>query len=353
MKLLNYLAIGKTYIIAEMSGNHGGSLENAMEIVRAAKVAGADCIKIQTYTADTITIDCHSDLFLVKTGLWEKQYLYDLYQKAYTPWEWQGEIKKEAERLGLDFLSTPFDFTAVDFLEDLNIEFYKIASFELVDIPLIKKVASTGKPIIMSCGMASPEEIQEAIDTVYSQNNKNLVLLKCCSSYPADYPSMNLSTIPDMKQKFQLPVGLSDHSMGSLASVAAVGMGASVIEKHFCISRAEKTVDSEFSMEKEEFSNLVRDIRNVEAAIGIPSYAPTESEQQSYQHRRSLFAVKDIKKEEPFTPANIRSIRPGCGLHTRHYEMLIDGGYAAMDIPFGTPLSMENSCDIFHTPHSK
>lgn len=347
MKLLEYLSEGKVYIIAEMSGNHGGSLEKALEIVRAAKDAGADCIKIQTYTADTLTIDCRSELFLVKTGLWEQQYLYDLYKQAFTPWEWQGTIKEEADRIGLDFLSTPFDFTAVDFLEDMNMEFYKIASFELVDLPLIKRVAATGKPIIMSCGMASMQEIKEAVDTVYSQGNRNLVLLKCSSAYPADYPNMNLAIISDMKQQFGVPVGLSDHSMGSLASVAAVAMGASVIEKHFCITREDKTVDSEFSMSKEEFASMVADIRNVEAAIGKPTYGPSASEQQSYQHRRSLFAVKDIKKGEAFTPDNVRSIRPGCGLHTRYYEELITGGKAARDISFGTPLTnddLENKC---------
>lgn len=342
MKLLDYLSGKKTYIIAEMSGNHGGSLDKAIEIVHAAKEAGADCIKIQTYTADTITIDCKSDLFLVKTGLWEKQYLYELYKKAYTPWEWQPAIKEEAEKVGLDFLSTPFDFTAVDFLEKIGIEFYKIASFEIVDIPLIKKVAATGKPVIMSCGMASIEEIQEAADTVLSQGNKNLILLNCCSAYPADYTNMNLSTITDMKKRFGLPVGLSDHSLGNLASITSVAMGAAVIEKHFCISRAEKTVDSEFSLEKEEFASLVRDIRNVEATFGQPFYGPTPSEAQSYQHRRSLFAVSDIKAGERFTSDNIRSIRPGCGLHTRYYEELLQNGRAARDIPFGTPLDLKD-----------
>lgn len=346
MKLLDYLSKGKVYIIAEMSGNHGGSLEKALEIVRAAKESGADCIKIQTYTADTLTIDCKSDLFLVKTGLWEKQYLYDLYKKAFTPWEWHDAIKEEAERVGLDFLSTPFDFTAVDFLEQIGLEFYKIASFEVVDIPLIKKVAATGKPIIMSCGMASQEEITEAVDTVYNQGNRNLILLKCCSAYPADYPNMNLATISDLRKRFNLPIGLSDHSFGSLVSIASVAMGASVIEKHFCISRADKTVDSDFSMNKEEFAVLVRDIRNTEAAIGMPSYEPTASEQQSYQHRRSLFAVKDIKAGEAFTMDNVRSIRPGCGLHTRYFEKLIEKGQAKRDVPFGTPLNFDDVDNI-------
>lgn len=341
MKLLDYLKNGKTYIIAEMSGNHGGNIAKALEIVHAAKEAGADCLKIQTYTADTITIDCKTDPFLVKSGLWEKEYLYDLYKKAYTPWEWHKAIKDEAESIGLDFLSTPFDFTAVDFLDELGVEFFKIASFEAVDIPLIKKVASKGKPIVMSCGMASIDEMQEAVDTVHGQDNNELVLLKCCSAYPSDYNNMNILTIPDMRSRFGTYVGLSDHSAGSLASVAAVCMGAAVIEKHFCISRDDKTVDSEFSMDKQEFASLVSDIRNVEAALGQPFYGCSDSETQSYAHRRSLFAVMDIKEGERFTELNVRSIRPGCGLHTRYYDELIAGCRAAKDIAFGTPISWD------------
>ena len=345
MKLIDYLSKNKTYIIAEMSGNHSGSLDKALEIVKAAAKAGADCLKIQTYTADTITINSHTEPFLVKTGLWEKEYLYDLYVKAFTPWEWTKPIKDLTEELGMDFLSTPFDFTAVDFLEDINVEFYKIASFELIDIPLIKKVAMTMKPIVMSCGMASEEEIKEAVDTVYSTGNKNLVLLKCCSSYPADYKNMNLRTITDMKEKFNVPIGLSDHSVGSMASIIAVSLGAQVIEKHFCISRDDKTVDSDFSLNKEEFKQLVDDIRNTEISIGDSKYGPTLSEMQSYEHRRSLFVVKDIKKGEPFTKENIRSIRPACGLHTRYYEEIINGKVASEDISFGTPLDMKYITD--------
>jgi len=345
MKLLEYLNQGKTYIIAEMSGNHGGSLERALDIVRAAAEAGADCLKIQTYTADTLTIDCKTEPFLVKTGLWEKQYLYQLYQQAFTPWEWHQAIKDEAEKAGLDFLSTPFDFTSVDFLEDLGMEFYKIASFEAIDIPLIKKIALTGKPIVMSCGMASIEEIQEAVDTIRSFNQNALVLLKCSSSYPADFETMHLSTIADMKTRFQTHIGLSDHSAGSLASVAAVACGAVVIEKHFCITRADETVDSAFSMEKEEFAAMVSDIRNVEAAFGKASYGPSPAEAQSYVHRRSLFAVMDIKEGEAFTSENVRSIRPACGMHTRYYEKLIAQGHASRDIAFGTPLSFDDVID--------
>lgn len=342
MKLLNYLEKNKTYIIAEMSGNHGGSLEHALEIVRAAAEAGADCLKIQTYTADTMTIDSKTDPFLVHSGLWENEYLYDLYKKAFTPWEWTAAIKEETERLGMDFLSTPFDLTAVDFLEEHKIEFYKIASFEVVDIPLIRKVAKTGKPVVMSCGMASEEEIKEAVDAIKAEGNEKIFLLKCCSAYPADYSNMNLCMIPNMKEKFQVHVGLSDHSAGSLACVMAVAMGACVIEKHICISREDKTVDSDFSMDKDEFAQMVKDVRNAERSRGKISYGPSEDEMQSYAHRRSLFVTKDICKGERFTKENIKSIRPACGLHTRYYDTLLENKCASRDLAFGTPLSLED-----------
>lgn len=325
-----------------MSGNHDGKLAKALEIVHAAADAGADCLKIQTYTADTITINCHTEPFLIKTGLWEKEYLYDLYKKAYTPWEWTQPIKQEAEKLGMDFLSTPFDFTAVSYLERLGIDFYKIASFEIVDIPLIKKVAQTHKPVIISCGMASEAEIQEAIDTVKSTGNENIILLKCCSAYPTDYSTMNLNTIVDMREKFSVPVGLSDHSIGTLADIVAVTLDASVIEKHICLNREEKTVDGAFSLDRDEFRQLVTDIRNTELALGKVTYGPSKDEAQSYAHRRSLFAVKDIKAGEAFTPENVKSIRPANGLHTRYCETLISGKIASRDLPFGTPLSLED-----------
>jgi len=342
MKLLEYLNQRKTYLIAEMSGNHGGDIKKAIAIVHAAAEAGADCLKIQTYTADTITIDCHTEPFLVKSGLWQNDYLYDLYKKAYTPWEWTTPLKEEAERLGMDFLSTPFDFSAVDFLESVGVQYYKIASFEIVDIPLVKKVAQTGKPMIVSCGMASEEEIREAVDTVKAAGNENLILLKCCSAYPTDFATMNLRTIIDMREKFGVPVGLSDHSIGTLTDIAAVALGVPVIEKHICLSRADKTVDGAFSLDKDEFKQLVKDVRDTELSLGSVKYGPSDDEQQSYAHRRSLFAVKDIKQGEAFTADNIRSIRPGCGLHTRYYYELIDGRTASRDIPFGTPLSWED-----------
>lgn len=345
MKLLDYINNKKTYLIAEMSGNHGGNIKKALDIVHAAAEAGADCLKIQTYTADTITIDCHTEPFLVKSGLWQNAYLYDLYTKAYTPWEWTKPIKEEAEKLGMDFLSTPFDFTAVDFLENIGVEYYKIASFEIIDIPLVRKVARTGKPIIISCGMASEEEIKEAVDTVKQAGNSNVILLKCCSAYPTDYASMNLRTIIDMRDKFGVPVGLSDHSIGTLTDIAAVAMGVPVIEKHICLSREDKTVDGAFSLDKDEFKQLVTDIRNTELSMGKVNYGPSDDEAQSYAHRRSLFAVADIKCGEAFSAINIRSIRPACGLHTRYYNQLISGKVAARDIPFGTPLSWEDVND--------
>ena len=342
MKLLDCLNANRTYLIAEMSGNHGGRLEKALEIVRAAADAGADCLKIQTYTADTITINCRTEPFLVKTGLWKHEYLYDLYSRAYTPWEWTKTLKEEAERLGMDFLSTPFDFSAVDFLESVGVEFYKIASFEIVDVPLIRKVAQTGKPVILSCGMASEDEIREAVDTVRETGNRDLVLLKCCSAYPTDYRTLNLRTIADMREKFGVPVGLSDHSVDSVADIAAVAMGAQVIEKHLCLSREDKTVDGAFSLDADEFRQFVRDVRNAELSLGGVRYGPGKDEAQSLSLRRSLFAVRDIKKGEPFTAGNVRSIRPSGGLHTRCYDELIRGRKAARDVAFGTPLSWDD-----------
>ena len=340
MKLLDYIKNNKAYIIAEMSANHGGSFEQAIGIVHAAKAAGADCLKIQTYTADTITIDCRNDYFLVKGGLWNGSNLHDLYKIAYTPWEWQPKIKEECEKIGLDFLSTPFDKTAVDFLEDMNVGAYKIASPELIDIPLIKYVASKGKPMLVSCGMGNEEEIQDAINAMKSQNLENFVLLKCCSEYPSNYSNMNLSLIADMEKRFNCPVGLSDHSMGSLGAIVAVTLGAKVVEKHFCISRKDKSADSEFSMEFEEFKNMVDDIRNTEQLFGQPVYGPSDGEKRGLRNRRSLFAVQDIRKGELFTDENIRSIRPGQGLLPKYYEQVI-GKKAKENIAFGTPLNWD------------
>ncbi|MDE5864713.1 MAG: pseudaminic acid synthase [Lachnospiraceae bacterium] len=329
----------KTYIIAEMSANHAGSFERAKEIIHAAKESGADCIKIQTYTPDTLTIDCDNKYFHIDNGTWEGENLYHLYEKAYTPWDWQADLKAEADKIGIDFLSTPFDKTSVDFLEDLQVMAYKIASFELVDIPLIDYVASKNKPIIMSTGMGSLEEIQEAVDTVRKYHDQ-IVLLKCSSAYPAISDEMNLLTMVDMKEQFDCPVGLSDHSMGSLGAVTAVAMGANVIEKHFCLSRDIENPDSSFSMEPQEFADMVRDIRMVEKAKGKVFYGPTEQEKDSVVFRKSLFAVKDIKSGELLTEENIRVIRPGYGMKPKYLGEVL-GKKALCDVSRGTPISRE------------
>lgn len=339
MKLLETIQ-SEVYIIAELSANHAGKLENALELIHIAKEIGADCVKIQTYTADTITIDCKQDCFYINGGLWDGYYLYDLYKDAYTPWEWQAQLKAEADQLGIDFLSTPFDKTAVDFLEMIGLDFYKIASFELVDIPLIKYTASKGKPLIMSCGMATVEEIDEAVEAAKSVGNENIVLLKCCSEYPTNYENMNLNVITDMKHRYNLPVGLSDHSFGSLAPVIAVGLGACVIEKHICLDRNIDSPDVGFSMIPDEFAAMINDVRNAVRIKGNVSYGLTPSEAQSKLHRRSLFAVKDIAAGEVITENNIRSIRPADGLHTRHFYDLL-GKKAKVAISRGTPLKME------------
>lgn len=332
---------GEVYIIAEMSANHGGDIENALEIVRLAAEAGADCVKIQTYTADTITIDCDKEYFQIHGGLWDGYKLYDLYQNAGTPWEWHEAIKIECEKCGVDFLSTPFDDSSVDFLEQIGVEAYKIASFELVDIPLIEYTASKGKPMIISCGMGSVEEIQDALDACNRMNNSEIILLKCCSEYPAPWADMHLANIPDMQDRYGIPVGLSDHSMGSLGAVVGVALGACVIEKHVCLSGVE-SADSNFSMPLKEFSQMVKDVRNAKLIARGPDYSLTEGEKASKVFRRSLFAVKDIKKGEMFTVDNIRSIRPSHGLKPKFYASII-GKVATRDISFGEPLLDEDA----------
>lgn len=330
------------YIIAEMSGNHAGSLDRAKEMIRVAKEMGADCVKIQTYTADTITIDCDNEYFQISKGTWNGENLYSLYQKAYTPWEWQEELRDEAKRVGIDFLSTPFDSTSVDFLEGLDMAFYKVASFEIVDIPLLEYIASKNKPIIMSTGMATEEEIQEAIDAIYAQGNHQLAIMKCSSAYPAKVEEMNLSTIVDMKQRFGgIPVGLSDHSMGYFSAATAVAMGANVIEKHFCISREIENPDSSFSMEPHEFKEMVEQVRKVEMAKGVVSYGVSAQEESNACFRRSLFVVKDIKAGEALTEENIRSIRPAYGMKPKYYKEVL-GKIANKDLKYGTPLKMED-----------
>lgn len=326
-------------MIAEMSANHGGSLEVALKIVEEAAKAGADCLKTQTYTADTITIDCDAEAFKIHGGLWDGYNLHDLYKEAYTPWEWMEPIKKKCEEVGIDFLSTPFDTTSVDYLENIGEEFYKIASFELVDIPLIKYIARTKKPIIMSTGMGSEEEIREAIEAIRSEGNEDIIILKCCSVYPTVSSDLNLRTIPDMQQKFGVPVGLSDHSMGGTAAIAAAALGAVVIEKHFCLSRKLPSADSAFSMEPEEFAAMVKGVHDAERALGRVFYGPTEAEAGEYTNRRSLFVVEDMEKGDIFTKDNIRSIRSYNiqGMKPKHYEEVL-GKKAKQKLTRGTPL---------------
>lgn len=329
------------YIIAEMSANHAGSLERALELIHVAKDAGADCVKIQTYTADTMTIDCHNEYFQIEKGTWEGENLYGLYQKAYTPWEWQEQLRDEAAKVGIDFLSTPFDPRSVDFLEDLGVHFYKIASFELVDIPLLEYVAAKNKPIIMSTGMGTLEEIQEAVDAICSTGNRQLALMKCSSAYPAKPEEMNLRTMQDLKERFGVPVGLSDHSMGAFSAATAVAMGANLIEKHFCISRAVKNPDSSFSMEPQEFREMVEQVREVEKAMGSVQYGVSRQEESNACFRRSLFVVEDIAAGEVLTPEKIRSIRPAYGLKPKYYQEVL-GRTAKRSLRRGTPLSFDD-----------
>jgi len=334
-----YIGEGQpTYVIAEMSANHGGSIERALEIVHLAKDAGADCIKTQTYTPDTMTIDSNKKWFKINKGTWQGKYLYSLYQEAYTPWEWQEILKKEAERIGLHFLSTPYDKRSVDFLEEIGVKFYKIASFEVIDHPLIKYIASKEKPIIMSTGMASLGEIEDAVRIIKSKGNKDLCLLKCTSAYPAIPDEMNLKTIKHLKETFQVITGISDHTLTSTTAVVAVALGAKIIEKHICFSREIESPDSSFSMEPNDFKNMVKDIRIAEKAIGEISYDISSREKENYVFRRSVFAVKDIKKDETFSEDNIRVIRPGYGLSPKHYEEIL-GKKANQNIEEGTPLN--------------
>lgn len=326
------------YMIAEMSANHAGSIERAREIIHAAKESGADCIKVQTYTPDTLTIDCDNEYFHIQNGTWNGENLYRLYGKGYMPWEWQGALKEEADRVGIDFLSTPFDATSVDFLEKLGLEFYKIASFEMIDLPLVEYVASKGKPIIMSTGMATLEEIKEAVEAVYKTGNRQLVLLRCSSVYPADPARMNLRTIQDMRDRFQIPIGLSDHSMGSLSAVTSVALGATVIEKHFCLSREIENPDASFSMTPAEYKTMVRDVRAAEAALGETFYGVSSEEESSMVFRRSVFAVKDVQAGEELTEENTRIIRPGYGLKPKYHRDIL-GMRTDRELKRGTPVS--------------
>lgn len=324
------------YVIAEMSANHGGSIDNALEIVRRAADAGADCVKIQTYTADSITIDCASDDFIIHGGLWDGYKLYDLYSDAGTPYEWHEAIVRECEKCGIDFLSTPFDKDAVDFLDDLGSEAYKIASFELVDIPLIEYAASMGKIMIISTGMATESEITEAINACHRVGNNRIVLLKCCSEYPANWEYMHISNIPDMIEKFHVPVGLSDHSIGSLGAIVAVSLGASVIEKHVKLQGV-SSADSDFSMEINEFANMVKEIHDAVKAKGEVYYGPSPGEANNMKFRRSLYVVRDIKAGDVIKEDDIRSIRPSLGMSPSLYKNII-GMKASRDLKAGQAL---------------
>lgn len=326
------------YIIAEMSANHNGSLDEALRLIQVAKDCGVDAVKLQTYTPDTITIDCRNEHFQVKQGtIWEGKNLHDLYAEAYTPWEWHPQLFDAARSLGLDCFSTPFDPTSVDFLEPLNPPAYKIASFELVDIPLIEKVAATGRPIIMSTGMATLEEIREAVAAARSAGAEEIALLKCNSGYPAPPDEMNLATIPAMARAFDLPVGLSDHTLDLAVPVAAVALGACILEKHLTASRSTPGPDSQFSLEPHEFRATVDAVRVAERAMGTARYGPTEREMGSRAFRKSLFIVEDISAGELLTVHNVRPIRPGSGLPPKHFKQIL-GKRASRHLKRGTPL---------------
>jgi len=329
------------YIVAELSANHGQSFDRAVETIRAMKEAGVDAVKLQTYTPDTMTIESPRPEFRVGKGtMWEGKTLFELYGEAFTPWEWQPKLKRLAEELKMDFFSTPFDATAVDFLEKMDVPAYKIASFEIVDLPLIERVARTGKPLIISTGMATEQEIQEAIACAWGTGNDRIILLKCTSAYPASPEEMNLKTIPDMSRRFGLPVGLSDHSLELSVPLAAVTLGACVIEKHFCLSRKEKGPDTAFSLEPQEFRAMVSALRMTERALGSVSYGPSTKEKASLKFRRSLFVVENIAKGEILTATNVRSIRPAGGLPPKELPHIL-GRTAKKAIERGTPLSWE------------
>lgn len=328
-----------TFIIAEMSANHLQDYDRALRILHAAKEAGADCIKLQTYTADTITIDSDAEPFQNREGtLWDGTTLHQLYREAYTPWEWQPKLMEEAKKLGLVCFSSPFDFTAVDFMEEMNMPAYKIASYEINDIPLIRKIAKLHKPIIFATGIASLTDIERALAVCKEEGNEDVILLKCVSGYPTPYEDVNLRVIPTLERTFDCIMGLSDHTMGSAVATGAIALGAKVVEKHLTLSRADGGPDGAFSMEPAEFKEMVNNIRILEKALGSCAYQLTTLQQLERKDSRSLFVVKDMEEGEAFTPENVRSIRPGCGLHTMYYEEIL-GKEARQAIRKGTPLA--------------
>jgi pseudaminic acid synthase len=326
------------FIIAELSANHNGSLDTAIETIKAAKRAGANCIKLQTYTADTLTIDCDKDDFVIKGTIWEGKNYYSLYKEAYTPWEWHEELFKVAKDEGLICFSSPFDKTAVEFLEKLSVPAYKIASFEITDIPLIEYVASKGKPVIISTGIADLDDIELALNACLRMGNNNIALLKCTSSYPAPIEEANLVMIKDLAERFDVISGISDHTIGSTVPVVATVLGAKIIEKHFILDRSIGGPDASFSMNEEEFTAMVRAVREAEQAIGKIDYNLTEKQVQGKDFSRSLYVVKDIKAGEALTEKNVRSIRPGFGLHPKFYQEIL-GKKTTIDVSVGTALS--------------
>jgi pseudaminic acid synthase len=343
MKISNFEIGGKkTFIIAELSANHGNDFNIAKETIKAAKEAGADAIKLQTYTADTITMDCYNEYFRLDNGsIWDGRFLYDLYKEAHTPWEWHEELINYANEIGIICFSSPFDHTAVDLLENLNVPAYKIASFEITDIPLIEYVASKGKPVIISTGIATIGDIDDAVQACKRMNNDQIILLKCTSEYPAKIEDANLLTMQNLKQTFNVEVGLSDHTLGTVVPVTSVALGASVIEKHFILDKSIGGPDSSFSLDKEEFKEMVLAVQNAEKALGSVSYELTDKKKKSRLYARSLFVVKDIKEGETFTEENVRSIRPGYGMAPKHSKIVF-GSTASQDIDRGTPLNWKH-----------
>jgi pseudaminic acid synthase len=341
-----YLKIGEkaigdgnpVFIIAELSANHLQNYDLAVDTIKAIKEAGADAVKVQTFTPDTITIDCDDEIFQIRQGtLWDGKTLYQLYKEAYSPWEWHPKLKKIAEKLGLILFSSPFDKTAVDFLEEMNVPAYKVASFEITDIPLIEYIASKGKPVIISTGIATLSDIEEAIDTCNKVGNNQIALLKCTSAYPSPLEDMNLNTIPNLKDTFKTVVGLSDHSLGNSAAIASVALGAKIIEKHFILDRNLGGPDAAFSVEPDEFKSMVKAVREVESALGNVNYDLTEKMKKSREFSRSLFVVEDVKAGDLFTERNVKSIRPGFGLHPKCFTKIL-GHRARKHIKRGTPL---------------
>ncbi len=328
----------KTFVVAEVSANHLQDYGRAEAIIKAAAQAGADAVKLQTYTPDTITLDCDNDYFQITQGtIWDGTTLHKLYEEAYTPWEWQPRLMEYANGLGLECFSSPFDATAVDFMKEMDMPAYKVASFEINDIPLIRKIAGLGKPVILATGIAYLEDMERALQVCKEEGNEQVVLLKCTSAYPSPYEEMNLKVIPNMAQVFDCITGLSDHSMGTAAAVASVALGAKMVEKHLTLSRADGGPDGAFSMEPDEFKKMVDEIRIVEKALGKVTYELSEKQKRSREDGRSLFVVKNMKEGEVFTEENVRSIRPAFGLHTMYLDEIM-GKRARTDISKGTPL---------------